>query len=305
MSAAILVPKARKIPTSDDFPTHPPNAHDLAPISPINPYRCPSLVTPPLLITQHLHPRARMLRNSLFSALNLRRIKFGVRQARPHALNLHRIRAYTKLEASMHIRRQLEPRPDCVEPGIRCSRGQSKLREPIGYRFELHKRRKEYMHIGLTAPRLVYAFDEIGAQNADRDVLGDDHLSFSRAEVHAGVSVLSPTEAILVCVRSAAECIVRRRATNRVRHDCDGEERDVVLLRETDRGGGRLYGGFEGSLEGREGDFEVYDIVGGGLDGVGVEDSVLAAISLLRLQWVGGIVRTIERTLQACQKSIN
>lgn len=52
-----------------------------------------------------------------------------------------------------------------------------------------------------------------------------------------------------------------------------GEDRYAIFLGEPDGGGGRIYGGFEGAVEGWEGQLEVDCVVGGGgLDGVVFED---------------------------------
>jgi hypothetical protein len=78
---------------------------------------------------------------------------------------------------------------------------------------------------------------------------------------------------IKLCVGSSEGCVWC--AVQGAIDDGEGEERSVVFLGQTDGRRCCIESRFESALEGVEGYFEVYDIVGGRLDRVVVEDCVL------------------------------
>ena len=120
--------------TGNHSPAQPAYAHHLAPVLPINLDNRPSFLAPTISTPELLHPRTRVIRNTLSTTLILRRIQLGIIEAGPHTRDTEGISSNSDTETTMHIGRELEARADCRRSiGRRSSH--RKTREPVRYGF--------------------------------------------------------------------------------------------------------------------------------------------------------------------------
>ena len=186
--------------------------------------------------------------------------------------------------------------------GGKCGAGareKGEFGEAFGYGFELEQGREDDVDVRLGTLRLVDVGDCGGGEDDDGDLLRDGRFAVVREE--AGVPVVDARGFIggiifILCaiviggirrvifeIETGARCSCRwdgcrgSRGGQIVGYDGEGKERDVVFLRQADRGGGSGEGGAEGAMEGCEGDAKIDGVVcNGGLDRVDFEDGVLS-----------------------------
>jgi hypothetical protein len=188
----------------------------------------------------------------------------------PHGGYAHCVGPDTHFEAAVHVSGHVESCPRCRGTRGCSSSCQGQLGESVAYALQLHQRRKDDVDVRFTGLRLVEARDGVGSQYSYRHLLRDDGLSVSaKVVIEHGVIVTAP-----------AGGKRRVRAVGRGRGDGEGQQGYVVFLCKADLGRGRVQGRFEGAIERTERHFEVDDIVGGGLDGIRVENGILRSVRL-------------------------
>tara|TARA_R110002060_G_scaffold44009_2_gene55431 strand:+ start:255 stop:608 length:354 start_codon:yes stop_codon:yes gene_type:complete len=117
----------------------------------------------------------------------------------------------------------------------------------------LDERREDDMRVGFSDPRLVDPFYAVGCEDSDGDVLRYDRLSVSS---HTSIQTLFSKRIVAEWVwgrRFVQEAVSAVAAADSVGDDCEGEDWHAIFLCEADGGGGGVYGGFEGTVEGWEG----------------------------------------------------
>lgn len=105
-------------------------------------------------------------------------------------------------------------------------------------------------------------------KHPNRNLLRDDGLA-----VASECAVKRCVKAIVIIWTGSRESAICVRG--RGGHDRQRQHGHVILLREANLGGGCVQGGLEGSIERRERDFEIDDIVGSRLYGNRFEDGIL------------------------------
>ena len=120
--------------------------------------------------------------------------------------------------------------------------------------------------------------DCLGAEDPHGDFLRHDRFALAckgGIEAARAAVEVEPVAKPFVIVAGAPcrQCAVR--GAGRGRDDRESEKRHVVLLRQANRGGGGLQGRLECAMERGQRHFEVYDVLGCGLDRITLENGVL------------------------------
>lgn len=129
------------------------------------------------------------------------------------------------------------------------------------------------MCIWFSYSRFMDSFHTDCSQDSNRNILCNNGLSISCICVEAFFPKCIVTEGICIC--SIQEPVRAVPAADCVCNDSEGEDWNAIFLGESNGGGCRVDGRFQGSMEGWEGKFKVDCIVwGSGLDGVVFKDGL-------------------------------
>jgi len=123
------------------------------------------------------------------------------------------------------------------------------------------------MRIGFADAGFVDAFHAVGSQDSNWYILCDNCFPVP----HICIKGFFPEIIVLewICIRSIQKPICTVPAADCVCDDCKGKNWNAILFRESNRGRGRVDGGFQGAMEGWEGELEVDGVIWSrGLNGV-------------------------------------